>query len=428
MRNCVAQFKALGFDPSVNADQAGILHLLVPVFGGALGDLPDAIAPPSSAAPVVSCSARLPVPRDKAGRVVWTAKMDGELISRREKGDTSAEIAVALGVSLGSVTARLDRMNRSGAVVPPPMVQGRKRVLPARMARHDGSVALAWSEEHCLDLIRFYEVEGLELDEIAARMGRTSKGISLKLMRLRREGRVTVSRGPAVRGMNKWPDDQVAFLRASFAHIPAAEIAARLGRSRGAVSGMACRLGLSRQTSPAQLVAPKAAAKTEPARKQKSEPKVAPAFSEPVPVAARIPAANPVVEPQAQPASFDVPKGAGVISARQLVTRFDRPAARFMAGMTDRQKAETVAAHIDGLAPDAVLSATDDVALCEAIWAGRSVGEAAAALGLAPGDALARFNAIVAPMRNPDARGLPIEAASWVLPPLRTRAACGDAV
>lgn len=315
----------------------------------------------------------------------------------------------------------------------------------------DGSAALRrsragmargqpWSTQSCAALIRLYSVDRLSLKDIAAHFNRTPHSIGVKLSRMRKSGKLTVRRDPCIRPCTQWPDDQVALLRKLWGAFSDTEIAEKIGRTRGAVSSMASRLKLAA----GGVGAP-------PRRKardgeQKSKPKADRAVRQPKPKPAVLSKVKSAVAAKPAPVrpprpfiyrpppvatldpvpdlpvpAFQSPKGGNLVVNPVRGYDFARPAARFMAGMTDRQKAATIAAHVADLAPDAVITAAGDLFLCEAIWTGQRVDVAAARMRLPLSAVVARFNKIVAPMRHPDARGLPIEAAVWVLPALRAR-------
>ena len=434
-----ARLGTLGFDTVVSARRGPVLSLRV--------DLTDPAFPAKAAA-------KAPV------RVLWTKAMDAAIDAGRRDGLTVAQIAAQLGVTYASAAARIDRLTRAGVAVPPP-AKDRPRAVQPTGVRADGTVIAGWTKADCADLIQFYDVQGLTLAQIAERLGRSLHAVAMRLARMRIAGQIKTARAESPHAL-KWTPERLDQLRAQWATVAPVVLAAEFGISRSAVLSMAYRLGLP----PRKIGRPAGSGTAKPARKPKVvlKPKaarkpvgdaprahrvaksVAKAVKavkavkiiaapeqkfEPKPDAVRShyrPVPAPVIEPVAplvpdadQTRGFQTPKGAGLITAPLRGGDFGRPAARFMPGMTDRQKAEAVAAHIAGLLPEPEFSEVDDLALCEALFAGRGLAAAAALIRVSQQEALDRFNAIVAPMRNPDARGLPIEAAAWVLPCLRTR-------
>lgn len=348
-------------------------------------------------------------------RTFWTPENDARILEMRPRM-TTKDIAAALGVSEKSVDMRFVRLRRKGVAVDAPM-RPKRDIFTTPSVRMDGVVLRAWSEADDAALIKAYAAGDKDLSVLAGELGRSLSALSKRVTHLRRQGRITRHRG-VVPSELKWPESRIQELRDLWPVMRAAEIASKLGLSVGAVTSKANRLELgspfkgvvSPPADPLPSVAPG------PAPEQKSEPvsvpkaEAVPAVPEPAPV----PADRPAFSPK---------PGGNMVPAMSRPALSVRAPANVMPGMTLNEKAAVIAQHVEGLPKHAEFDAELDLELCEAVFSGGGLPLFSTDMGIDQREALARFNAIVAPLRDPGRKGLPIEAATLILPALRTRVA-----
>ena len=375
-------------------------------------------APVAAAAPV----ARVPVAA-KAGPAVfpplfWTPERDAQLLALR--GTMAArEIAAQMGTTEGAVHNRFSKLRVRGVDLGAAKRQEYHHFATPSV-RADGVVLRAWTDADDEAIIAGYGNADLPLARLAKQLDRSHSALTKRITHLRNNGRIVAHRG-IVPSQNKWSAARLQRFRELFPVTPAAEIAAEFGVSKGAISGMAHRLGLGSgfrgvtkgavakpapQPAPVVTAAPPVLAKVE----QKSEP-----VSEPV---------APSV-PVADPAPGLVARGGGnFVPAMARAAVIAQAPAKMFPGMTQGEKEALIAQHVDGLPAHAEFDAELDLELCEAVFGGKGgLALFATDVGLDHRVALARFDAIVAPFRAGGGKGLPIEAAGLILPALRKRVA-----
>jgi DNA-binding CsgD family transcriptional regulator len=333
-----------------------------------------------------------------------------QILALRADGLSDREIAARMGVSLKVVETNFYRMRRAGVAVPPAPKQRHKCEVP--QARADGTPILPWNDEAEAELIDLYG-QGLELVDIAAQMGRSRKSVSVHMTRLRAAGKVSVRRNASPHAA-RWSPERQAQLRALWPKMTPTQIAGEMGLSRGAVSGMANRMGLgpvSRDGAAAQ-----------PPAEQKSDLSAAPvakAVPEPAP-APRPPVA--AVSATSAPSGFVGQKGGALTANAARPVAFARPVAQVLTGMTQSEKEAAIHAHVNALPDAAGWDAGADLALCQAVFGGLGLPAFALDAGMEPHRCLVRFDQIVAPLREAGRKHLPIEAGSLLVPALRARA------
>lgn len=333
--------------------------------------------------------------RSSAGRLDRTA----EAIDSRTK------------VLRGEIRAAIAKHVAAGAVLPPPS---------RRVVRQ-----VTWTPEMEDQLVSLF-ARGDGIAEIAAKMG---PGLSMdavrgRLQRLRGRGHPGVPQVKPRMGprnpLNAWTDAELGLLRrAHAAGSTAATIAGMLNAAGGAVqrtaSGVRTRialLGLAgtkpvRKPVPDQPRAKVARAKRVRAEAQRAAPTPALA-SKPAPVAPVVPVVAVVPAVQARvialPVPVPVPPPAPVLLGW---------------GMTAMQRDAALCAHLDQLGGG--WGAGADLALAAGLFSGEALDRVAQDLGCSPDAALTRFRALTAPFCGMVAKGLPIEAAAWLMPVLRAR-------
>lgn len=153
--------------------------------------------------------------------------------------------------------------------------------------------------------------------------------------------------------------------------------------------------------------------------------------TEAVPEAEAAPVVVSISVPEAAPVPMPAPlagPSAGFVSARVRPMTVHRIAVQLSGDMTADARAAAVATHVQQLGPDGVFDAGADLALCEAVFGGKGGLQIFATdFGIDAQVALARFEVIVAPFRQPGIKALPIDTSGLLLPELRARARAGAA-
>ncbi|KAK5679315.1 hypothetical protein LTS10_008130 [Elasticomyces elasticus] len=143
----------------------------------------------------------------------WTAQQEEELLMLRNSGLTMAELSARLNRSTRIINSALHRLG------------------DAR-----GSQGMTWTKADKDVLFRLYQ-DGVKATEIAAQMNRSGQSVERALWRLSKEGHDIT---PRRLNYTKAQSEEVAKLHHE--GFPHAEIAARIGRPRGAITGLISRL------------------------------------------------------------------------------------------------------------------------------------------------------------------------------------------
>ncbi|KAK5717137.1 hypothetical protein LTR15_009026 [Elasticomyces elasticus] len=143
----------------------------------------------------------------------WTAQQEEELLMLRNSGLTMAELSARLNRSTRIVNSALHRLG------------------DAR-----GSQGMTWTKADKEILFKLHQ-DGVKETEIAAQMNRSGQSIERALWRLSKEG---CAIRPRRLNYTKAQSEEVAKLHHE--GLPHAEIAARIGRPRGAITGLISRL------------------------------------------------------------------------------------------------------------------------------------------------------------------------------------------
>jgi hypothetical protein len=341
----------------------------------------------------------------------WTPERDTLALRLRAEGLSAAEIAEQVGTSLKAVHNRFSKLKRNGVDVPL-VVRQLRTPFAVPSTRVDGVVLRAWTDEDDARIIKDYAAGG-PLSDLAVALGRSHSALTKRITALRREGRIVGHRG-IVPLDNKWSEEKHAQLARLWKIMPVTQIAKEMGLSTGAVSGMAHR----RKLGPA-FRAPVVAAPVE----QKSEPKVEAVAPVPESTPAPMPAPDPVAVAAvvAAPAPLARPSP-GFVSAAARPMTVTRVPVRLSSGMTPSERLAAVQAHVAQLPDTPDFDAEADLELCEAVFGGKNGLQLFATnFGIDGKVALARFDAIVAPFRQPGSRVLPLDTSALLLPALRDR-------
>ncbi|KAK3658401.1 hypothetical protein LTR56_001812 [Elasticomyces elasticus] len=143
----------------------------------------------------------------------WTAQQEEELLMLRNSGLTMAELSARLNRSTRIINSALHRLG------------------DAR-----GSQGMTWTKADKEMLFRLYQ-DGVKETGIAAQMNRSAQSVERALWRLSKEGHAIT---PRRLNYTKAQNEEVAKLHHE--GLPHAEIAARIGRPRGAITGLISRL------------------------------------------------------------------------------------------------------------------------------------------------------------------------------------------
>ncbi|MFN7224454.1 MAG: hypothetical protein ACK4MS_10585 [Paracoccaceae bacterium] len=344
----------------------------------------------------------------------WTAEREA-LILRLRPTMTARDIAAEVGVTEKAVQVRFNRLKARGIALPEAFQSPNMRSgVPS--VRRDGAVLRAWTDADDAALVAAYGGEQT-VAQIAAALDRSPSAVTKRLTHLREKGQISHHRG-FVPLENIWPEAQLQQLRDLWPVTSTGEIAARFGLSKGAISGMAHRLGLG----PAFRGRRSDAAKPVGAAVPVAEvtPDVAPSVPDvaPLPVEQK---SEPVLPPETA-SEFAAKSGGNFVPAMARPALAVRAPSRVMTGMTRSEREAVIAQHVDGLPDHAEFDAELDLELCEAIFGGKGgIVIFATDMGIDQRVALARFDVIVAPLRSPGIKHLPIDAAGLILPALRAR-------
>ncbi|KAK5744524.1 hypothetical protein LTR17_001918 [Elasticomyces elasticus] len=143
----------------------------------------------------------------------WTAQQEEELLMLRNSGLTMAELSA--------------RVNRSTRIINSAL---------HRLGDARGSQGMTWTKADKEMLFKLYQ-DGTKESEIAAQMNRSGQSVERALWRLSKEGHAIT---PRRLNYTKVQNEEVAKLHhEGLSH---AEIAARIGRPRGAITGLISRL------------------------------------------------------------------------------------------------------------------------------------------------------------------------------------------
>lgn len=337
------------------------------------------------------------VPRAYPTAPFWTPELDARIVAMRAEGKTALQIAEAVGTTEDGVHTRFGRLKSRGVDLP--RAAGVPNSPRADFTiRRDGAVFKKWTDAEDEIAIAGYADPLTSLDDLAASLGRTRTALNKRLTALRLAGRLSV------------------------------RLAASAPRDDLSVDAVGDVL-------PVPVVPEQ---KSEPVSDAVVSAEVPEIEVEPAPDLVQAPAGEPAVgaAPAVQvkksaavgksedAARFVSQRGGNLTPALQRPVRCDAAPPKLFPGMTQGQKEAVIAAHLAQLLPDGVFDPELDLELCEAAFGGKQrLAVFVADLGIDHRQAVARFDAIVAPLRDPRVKGLPIEAAGLILPALRARVA-----